>query len=154
MPTYGSDPRAFNAIQDWMRARDYIGGQFDEPRYPGFPQYQGLSGREESGILDAIRRRISETTNKNLRATRNSAASRGAYRSGQLPQLEAGVYRSGQDAEANALAQYYASKAGRLQSWNQQRAASMLDQYRSQRGEYRSDIAGAGQIFGQYYRPR
>jgi len=138
---------------DWLKTMDLLGERYPAPAEPAFPAYQGLRPEEEKTILDAMQRRIRAQTNEHLRSTRIGAASRGFYRSGQLPALEAKTRRAGSEAYASGLANYYTGKAGRMQSWNQLGANFNLNKWQTLYDAYQKQMGGVGSAFGKFYRP-
>ena len=80
---------------------------------PKAPSGGGISPELEQQMLTSLKRRIGERRDLSLGATRERAAQRGFYRSGQLPQLEQGIERSADQQYSEALTEYELAKAQR-----------------------------------------
>ena len=146
-------PVDYRNLNAYLRGYDELQGRYPAPGAPNFPDYQGLSPEEEQAILDAMRKYIQGNTNQNLRDVRQNAASRGFFRSGQLPAMEARTRRAGTEAYGNSLANYYTGKAGRLQNWNQSRANFNLSKWQTQQRGYNEGQRGLGSIYNRFFRP-
>lgn len=147
-------PVNWNDFMEFLRGFEQLQGRYPAPGAPQFPEYQGLKPEEESGILESIKRYVGDQTRENLGDVRQDAASRGAYRSGQLPALEQKTREAGTRSYSDALARYFTGKAGRLQSWNQQRTGFDMDRWKTQFGSYQQGMQGLGSTYGKFFRPR
>jgi len=141
--------------QRWLEtlnAQDWLQKRYPAPQTPQFPEFQGISGEQESQLLNLMRRETNRGTNSTLRDIRTNAASRGAFRSGQLQNLEAGAMKAGNQQYSDMLLKYVTGKANAMQGWNQAKAQYDLNAWAPLYQTWQSSMAGAGDIFGRIVR--
>lgn len=100
---------------------------------PSAPSYDelGMSEEERKRIMSSIERRINKGVGESIGDVRNTAASRGGYRSGQLPMMEQRIRSGGTDSLADAMARLTEGNVERRFDWAKYKYGQDVSGYRS-----------------------
>ena len=97
------------------------------PKMPGYEA--GLSPEDEQALTAMLGKDIDSDTNQAISGLRSSMATRGTFRSGQLPKLESDIRTKGVDAKAKALLSLKLDKANRKSTWQRYMTGLKFNQY-------------------------
>jgi len=136
-------PFPFLAVATALQAIPGIASLFQ--KRPKAPEFPGMDDATRQRILESIRRRIDRQEGGMLRTTRQEAAARGGYRSGQLPRLETDIRKRASEDYADALTNVELSELESRRQWQRSIAGG---EYSSRMQEYLAGQAGGGQALG------
>ncbi len=151
MPGFQQAP-GWNQFMEFLKAMEFLNGKYPAPQVPGFQAPQGLTPGQEGTILNSMSSGINKQVGQNLNAVRVNAAQRGAYRSGQLPQLETSVRNAGTDALQNGLSSYYGQKSNQMYGANMAQNSFNSNIWQQLFQSWQQSQAGMGQLFGSKVR--
>jgi len=121
-----------------------------KPKAPALPNLDeiGMSPEDEALIMSGVKRQVGEGVGSSLTAVREDMASRGTFRSGQLPKLETQIRTEGDTAIADAQAKLLLQKSAQKTQFLQYLTGLRENRYINDVNENNTITEAGGSTFG------